>query len=351
MRTIKHVKKLERAGLMLGLLALFLLPAAPAVAQVYDDGQDEEYEYEAGEGLHEEEWYDPSDWFNEDWRTDYEYDAYDWVDYDPFDYDYYDPFDYYDYEETYQPVEAGYVDTEVEADEAYPYAEDHTYTYEPDWDTYEYDRAGDYGYEWGAQATGQVVALKRVRSENGSPESVKLKLKTGEGETRTVTLGDLGYVRENLPKLEKGEQVKIYGDHVQVDGKKLFRAQEIRTREDAYEIPEYMYNQQVRARVTALQKVRTQAGDVAAVVANVRTRDGKRMKLLLGSPEELQGREKTIEPGAILRVDGYVRSTGDEDRFMVQDVDVMLTADAAQTNRRQGQRQQSKGEQGTRPRR
>lgn len=46
-------------------------------------------EYEPGEGYHEEEWYDPSDWFDDDFDgidrndTDYEYDdVYGWGDYD-----------------------------------------------------------------------------------------------------------------------------------------------------------------------------------------------------------------------------------------------------------------------------
>jgi len=37
---------------------------------------DEEMEWEAGEGYHEEEWYDPTDWFNEDSQISYEDDYY-----------------------------------------------------------------------------------------------------------------------------------------------------------------------------------------------------------------------------------------------------------------------------------
>ena len=39
------------------------------------NGLAQEYEYEADEGLHQEEWYDPSDWFDyEDGSVDYEED-------------------------------------------------------------------------------------------------------------------------------------------------------------------------------------------------------------------------------------------------------------------------------------
>ena len=59
----------------------------------------EDLEYEPGEGLHEEEWYDPSDWIDFDEGIEYEYDDYD------YEYGYYDDayadddwfYDYYDY--------------------------------------------------------------------------------------------------------------------------------------------------------------------------------------------------------------------------------------------------------------
>ena len=55
-----------------------------------DDGQveveAEQYEWEPGEGYHEQEWYDPSDWFSTGRDIDYEYD--DGYDYN-YDYDYY----------------------------------------------------------------------------------------------------------------------------------------------------------------------------------------------------------------------------------------------------------------------
>lgn len=53
---------------VLGLGALLAAPMAPG----------QEYEYEPGEGLHREEWYDPSDWFDTSPGTDYEAD---WWDY------------------------------------------------------------------------------------------------------------------------------------------------------------------------------------------------------------------------------------------------------------------------------
>lgn len=110
-----------------GALATFVIAiAAPAHAQYdayngdyYDNGYEYEYddpryygeqtdlwgeerdelEYEPGEGLHEEEWYDPSDWIDFDEGVEYE------NDYDDYEYGYYDDdygdddwfYDYYDY--------------------------------------------------------------------------------------------------------------------------------------------------------------------------------------------------------------------------------------------------------------
>lgn len=79
---------------MSGLIALAFM-AMPTMAQNDDWG---DYEYETDQGLHEEEWYDPSDWFDTDTGVDYE------LDYDPYytDYDYYDPYDpYYGYNTSY----------------------------------------------------------------------------------------------------------------------------------------------------------------------------------------------------------------------------------------------------------
>lgn len=72
---------------------LGLAPAASA----------QDYEYEPDEGWHEEEWYDPTDWFDDrPYNYEYDYDGYGYYDSDyytdeddPVDYDYWDsPYDY-----------------------------------------------------------------------------------------------------------------------------------------------------------------------------------------------------------------------------------------------------------------
>jgi len=89
-------------------LALFFW--TPSIGYAIDKS---EYEYEYYEGLHEEEWYDPTDWFNEDEEQGINYET-DWYDstygYDDSAYGYnddsntfYNPgyYDYYDYYNDY----------------------------------------------------------------------------------------------------------------------------------------------------------------------------------------------------------------------------------------------------------
>ena len=77
--------------------ALGLALAAPAAA---DETNVTDFEYEPGEGVHQQEWYDPDDWFDEDAdhaidreRDDGPFEE----DYDVYEYDeyQYDPYDYY----------------------------------------------------------------------------------------------------------------------------------------------------------------------------------------------------------------------------------------------------------------
>jgi hypothetical protein len=95
---------------------------ATVPAQDWDD-----YEWDPTWGMHEEEWYDPSDWFDTDEGVEYE--DYGWLGTDDYAYDYdsgvYDGgvYDAYDYD--YDPWEGEY---EYEWEE--PYGE-YEYEYDP----------------------------------------------------------------------------------------------------------------------------------------------------------------------------------------------------------------------------
>jgi len=127
--TMMNEMNKARVGALLAAAAAFA--AAPAIgsialapAQDGYYGQDAEgYEYESGEGLHEEEWYDPTDWFDDDfdgysgstidyersWDSDYADDSY-----------YADPYqetDYFDYDGYYDGYNDGYEDDEFGYDD------------------------------------------------------------------------------------------------------------------------------------------------------------------------------------------------------------------------------------------
>ncbi|RJR51310.1 MAG: hypothetical protein C4576_03885 [Desulfobacteraceae bacterium] len=86
-----------------------------------------EYEYEPDQGLHQEEWYDPGDWFDTGPGVDYERDWYDYT------YNY--PYGYDNYRYGYDDDVYGYYGK----DDLYDYDYDHDYDYySDDW----YDREG-----------------------------------------------------------------------------------------------------------------------------------------------------------------------------------------------------------------
>jgi hypothetical protein len=90
----------------------------------------QQYEYEPDEGLHQEEWYDPSDWFDNEPGVDYETDWWDTWDYPGTGYD-------YDYGYGY----GGLDDYRTDYDYGWHYDSDYGWHY--DWDadrTYDSDR-------------------------------------------------------------------------------------------------------------------------------------------------------------------------------------------------------------------
>lgn len=96
-------------------LAIFAISALCASAYAGAAIADNEWEWDSSTGYHEEEWYDPSDWFNDDNDIDYEADYYDGYDPDYYsadDYDYTsDDYQMYGYEgddSMYYPDYYGY---------------------------------------------------------------------------------------------------------------------------------------------------------------------------------------------------------------------------------------------------
>jgi len=267
----------------------------------YENGdveiESEAYEWESDQGYHEEEWYDPSDWFDADYGVDYETDY-------GYGYDY-DAYDTYDYDSGYN---YGY-------DDAYDYAYDYGYDY--DYPDYEY---ADVDYTFDREVKGEVVSLRRLRGEDGAPQSVRLELRTEGGQTRTLHLGDLAWVDRYLPRIEKGERVIVGGRHVNINGRRMFKAEELRSPSGSYLIPDYEYQKRIEGELVGLRRVELRDGEVQALVARVEPYEGKTMDILLGSRDALGGEGQQIGSGSRVRVKGYAREVGGDSTFVVQDI-------------------------------
>lgn len=177
-----------------------------------------EIEYEAGQGYHEEEWYDPGDWFNEDDQISYESDT-TWT-----DNRWNDTYDTYG---IYEPV--GFV---------------HYY-----WDPATTDWTEDTRAREAAKRdvrssqremsrlNGQIDGFRQVdlTDKKGVKEShsfVKVNLK--DGKSRVISLGSDKSVSDL--DLEKGDRISVSGPVAKVDGRKVILADRIRTGGESYTI-------------------------------------------------------------------------------------------------------------------
>lgn len=298
-------------------------PVAGLKYEYGDDGVDveeEAYEWEPGEGYHEEEWYDPSDWFDADSSVDYE-DDYNWgygdgTNLTGYDYDHY--YDYIDdyYEENYRPNRS--------ANTVYD-RYDYDYDYLSRFD--DNRNPDDADYEFNQELSGEIIGLQRIRGTYGQPQSVVLKLKTDDGTVQDIRLGDRAYADRFLPKFNKGDRVAIGGERTDVNGRNIFRAKELRSGVASYRIPAYEYEQKVEGKIVGLRQVKLNEGQVSAVVARVKPDNGATMDVLLGSKRDVNRQATTIRPGAEIQVDGYTREVDGERTFVVQNVSIESASD------------------------
>jgi len=124
----------KQMGIMMLVLAFAALMAAPMTAVAQED-----YEYEAGQGLHEEEWYDPSDWWDTEEGVSFERDWYDYTYQYPYTYDYDYDYDYpergYYGDEEFEPYEDEFGEyEEYRFDDDYDYFTDTWFDEEDEFD-------------------------------------------------------------------------------------------------------------------------------------------------------------------------------------------------------------------------
>ncbi len=200
----------------------------------YDDdrylGNRESYEWSPGEGYHEEEWYDPSDWFNDDGQVSYDYD--DWG-YDYYDDNYRAGYDYWDspYDNDYPATT--YRDWDYYTDEDDPLDYDY-------WDSrYDYDyraqrdRMSDrnYGDRPTTHMTNSTLSgrldgwqKRNLQGQRDSHTLVKMRLENGR--SAIVNLGP--NVELSRLNLDRGDRILVKGDRGRIDGKQVLMAQRVR---------------------------------------------------------------------------------------------------------------------------
>ncbi|MCB9867531.1 MAG: hypothetical protein H6816_12980 [Phycisphaerales bacterium] len=325
-----------------------------AVADEFDRSENETIAERWNDNYDEYQWYNPADWFGnwgyenqDDW--DYDDGAYGYHDYDYPDYGY----DYYTYDYGRDNDFDDYLNDE--GDYAYgwywnPDADDWQYGhhYEPyayGYDWYDYDpftnesyrSSTNRTYDFDRQFNGRVVGLRRIKTRDGKVDSVQLRVRTDDGRTRTVQLGDYGYVRENLPSLRPGEHIRIAGRNLERDGRNYFQAEQIRSASGSFDIPNYRYDRVMSGRLAGVKAVRTRDGEVEGMVAQVKGDNGKTFNVVIGSPASVHGNRR-ITTGDRIHVNGFSRTLNGNTTFFANSVDVRSRSNASN---RQGERQQA----------
>jgi hypothetical protein len=211
MKTMKNTKKnmqcngMRRSlqGLAFSTALCFGLASGNALA-------DTEMEYEAGEGYHEEEWYDPSDWFNEDNQTSYETE---------------NSLSEGNWDDTYYPHRTGYYYWDS-ADQNWNDQESAQQTVSNQQKKNNRNTARFDGTIDGFKKV-SLIDRKGVKDDH---TFVKVSLKNGQ--SRIVSLGnskDLGDL-----DLSKGDKISVSGQMVKLDGKKIILADTLRSGGDSH---------------------------------------------------------------------------------------------------------------------
>lgn len=187
---------------------------------------DTEWEYEADEGYHEEEWYDPTDWLNEDNEISYESDSYDTRGYDsysPYGYGYawtYDVTPYYDRDEADGATTSSNNRQEDRNQNA----------------SSDNNRDNRSHSLENARFDGRIEGFKTVnlKSRRGSEEHSLVKIRLQNDQSRVVSLGS--NVDLDTLDLEKGERIQVSGPVARVGDKKVLLADRIRVGNETFRV-------------------------------------------------------------------------------------------------------------------
>lgn len=215
-----------------------LVAAAIGLLPIFGFGQEisTEYEWDPQWGLHEEEWYDPSDWFNDDNITDIEdtydddYYATDFWDYDDYVYEYgydYDDFVTEDVEYYYQWDPVLGVWSQVEAtEEASRTAASNAKQRQSQESQAEDQREQQVATaEQVVTMRGTVSHVARITPEGGDQQHTFVRLDVNRDSPVLVDVGPAVDVSEM--EITKGDQIQVRGPRAKFDERFVLVAQQI----------------------------------------------------------------------------------------------------------------------------
>jgi hypothetical protein len=321
-------------------VALMAILTAPATSFGQDEEGLSEYEYEPYEGLHEEEWYDPSDWFTyEGYGVNYEDNWY----YD--DYNYGDPYlydDYYGYDDTYYGDDYYWDEDETWAYDADPYAYDdfgddeldgdwdHGWHYDYMTDAYAQDRERQRQEQrtqadrrdrrdrqrhdrqrqardtrqrdqrsgpvfWRTEAKVQDFRSIDVEGEDESHRIAKLQLRNGD--TISADLGTRDQLRDI--RLQKGDRIRIVGSEGRMNDKKMLIAHAVGKHGQWTQIdrPKQKLVKSFKGTIRGTQTTSFEGFDQDHVVALVKLDRGPTLEVDLGPKEKVRNLDINMNRG------------------------------------------------------
>ena len=341
-----------------------LVPTATSSAlQDLDD-----YEYEADEGLHEQEWYDPSDWFDVEDGIDYESD---WWDartsdpYDPYDYDRYDRDDdrlRYGYHWEWDAIhdrwrrDYGYYDDSYALGSRY--LTDPVVDYGPhwEWDPLELRWARDYGVHvndygigYGAardrerdrsadvDVSGTLESFRRIELEGQRDAHTLIRVRMQDGRSKVVNLGPR--VEPAQLGMSSGDRVRLKGRMGSIDGRDVVLATKVSVEGDSTRIRAFRSKGSGDERPDMASKDRdtgsarqvltgtlkdhekvSSASNPDHVLVRLHMQDGRSRRVCIGPESTLD--ELGLEEGSQVRIEGFTDRVAGRDVFVATTVRV-----------------------------
>lgn len=244
-------------------LTMFLAFAAPtpAAAQYYDEdvqeeireGDYEDLEYEPGEGLHEEEWYDPSDWFDVSPGISYE-----------------------DGDGRFEQVR-------------------YIFAYDLDRATRSSDlrreqairRDVDRRTRGPHMVSGELADLTTLKLSGFQQDHLLARVKTKEGRTARVDLGPKNKYADF--QLEEGDKVRVMGVRGRINDKPVLLARHVETDRGTVRIhrPAGMSMKRFDGTLLSLRSARFRNVQEPQVIAKFKTDQGRTFSAILGSKSQL----------------------------------------------------------------